>query len=78
MVGCLQYLALLIEHHDPCTYRNLADSNLGIVLLGLQLELNIQAKDLRVDEHLGLLLETGVRERLLESNALDQKGVLKR
>jgi len=58
------------------THRNLIDPDLGIVLLGLQLQLDVQTQDLGVDKALGLLFEPGVRERLFESDTSDQERVL--
>lgn len=60
------------------TDRDLRDPNLGVVLLGLEFELDVEAEYPRVLEALGLLLETGVRERLLERDTLDEEGVLRR
>lgn len=56
---------------------NLLDANLGVVLLTLQLQLNVETHNLRVLEELGLLLETSVGECLLESDTVDEKGLLK-
>jgi hypothetical protein len=47
------------------------DSNLGVVFLSLELELDVQDGDLWVEETLWLLLETGIGESLLESNTLN-------
>jgi hypothetical protein len=58
------------------TYRNFVYSNLRVVLLGLELELDVETQHLRVDKALGLLLESGVRERLLESDSSNQERVL--
>lgn len=58
------------------THRNLLNPNLGVVPLGLQLELDVQTADLRVLERLGLLLESGITERLLERDTLHQKRIL--
>ncbi len=61
--------------HDGLVIRNLLDPNLGVILLRLQLELDVQADNLGFLEGLGLLLETGVRERLLESDTVDEERV---
>jgi len=58
------------------THRNLVHSNLSVILLGFQLELDVQAEDLGVVEALRLLLESGVREGLLEGDSSDEEGVL--
>lgn len=54
---------------------NLLDAHLGVVLLGLELKLDVEAADLGVLERLGLLLETGVREGLLEGDTVDEERV---
>mmetsp|Transcript_1025 Transcript_1025/g.3241 ORF Transcript_1025/g.3241 Transcript_1025/m.3241 type:complete len:391 (+) Transcript_1025:163-1335(+) len=46
--------------------------HLGVVALGLELELDVEQHDLGVLEVLGHLLESGVREGLLERHAVDQ------
>jgi hypothetical protein len=51
------------------------EADLSRVLLGLKLKLEVQAKNLRVLEALGLLLETGVGESLSEANTLNKEGV---
>ena len=61
---------------DSLVFRHLLNPDLGVVLFALQLKFNVQAHDLGVLEGLGLLLETRVREGLLESNTVDEKGVL--
>jgi hypothetical protein len=58
------------------THRHLVDADLGIVLLGLELELDVEAEHLGVLEALGLLLKTGIRKRLLEGDAPDEERVL--
>ena len=57
---------------------HLLDPYLRIVLLALQLELDVQADDLRVLEVFRLLLEAGVGECLFECDAVDEHGVLER
>ena len=52
------------------------DADFGVVLLTLELELDVQANDLGVLEGLGLLLETGVGEGLLECDTVDKQGIL--
>jgi len=71
-------LALKSPNHPPfqLTHRNLVDPDLSIVLLRLQLQLDVQTQDLGVDEALGLLLKSSIREGLLESHSLDQQRVL--
>lgn len=51
------------------------DADLGVVLLGLELELDVQADNLGLLERLGLLLETGVGEGLLEGDTVYEEGV---
>jgi hypothetical protein len=60
----------------PNTYRHLVYSDLSVVFLCFQFQLNVQAQDFGVNETLGLLLESGIRESLLECYTLDQQGVL--
>lgn len=61
---------------DGLVFGDLLHTNLRIILLALQLQLDIQTHNLGVLEVLGLLLETGVGESLLESHTVDEKGVL--
>ena len=51
------------------------ESNFGVISLGLKLELNVEEQALRVFETLGLLLESSVRESLLEADTSDELGV---
>jgi len=51
------------------------NSNLGVVFLSLELELNVQKSDLWVEEALWLLLETGIGESLLKGNTLNCERV---
>lgn len=51
---------------------DLLNTDFGIVLFGLELELDVQAHNLGLLESLGLLLKTGVREGLLESDTVDE------
>ena len=61
---------------DGLVFRHLVHSHLRVVLLRLQLELHIETQDLRVLERLRLLLESGVRERFLESHSADEQTLL--
>jgi hypothetical protein len=56
-VNCIQIV------HSPPPY-------LGVVLLGLELELQVKGQHLGLVEVLGLLLEPRVRESLLESHTV--------
>jgi hypothetical protein len=58
-------------------YGGVLNPELGIVLLSLELELEVEQQDLGVGDLLGLLLEASVREALLESHTLDQERVLR-
>ena len=60
---------------DGLVFRHLLHANLGVVLLSLELELDVEAHDLGLDKGLGLLLETGVGEGLLEGDTVDEEGV---
>lgn len=60
---------------DGLVLRDLLDAHLGIVLFGLELELDVEADDLGLLERLGLLLEAGVGKRLFEGDAVDEEGV---
>lgn len=51
---------------------DLLNADFGIVLFGLELQLNVQADNLGLLESLGLLLETGVREGLFEGDTVDE------
>ena len=51
------------------------DSDFSVVLLSLQLELDVENGNLWVHEALRGLLETGIRESLLEANSLDVERV---
>mmetsp|Transcript_53172 Transcript_53172/g.137548 ORF Transcript_53172/g.137548 Transcript_53172/m.137548 type:complete len:485 (-) Transcript_53172:48-1502(-) len=57
---------------------NVGDADLGVVALGLELELHVEQADLRRLEDLGHLLEAGVREAFFEGHALDEHRVLQR
>lgn len=61
---------------DGLVFGHLLDANLRVVLLALQLQLHVQTHNLGVPERLGLLLETGVREGLLEGDTVDEQGIL--
>lgn len=52
------------------------DTNFGVILLTLEFELDVQTNNLGVLEGLGLLLETGVGEGLLECDTIDKQRVL--
>eukprot|EP00047_Mylnosiga_fluctuans_P001742 m.221713 g.221713 ORF g.221713 m.221713 type:complete len:557 (-) comp10637_c0_seq1:26-1696(-) len=54
------------------------DADLGVLLLALELELDVEQGDLGVRVLLGLHLKAGVRERLLECNTGHKRGVLER
>lgn len=51
---------------------DLLNTDFGIILFGLELELNVEADNLGLLESLGLLLETGVGEGLLEGDTVDE------
>ena len=55
---------------------HIVHADFGVVLLGLQLELDVEQGDPGVLVGLLLHLETGVRERLLERDAGDEEGLL--
>jgi hypothetical protein len=48
-------------------------ANLSIVLLGLELQLNVENGNFGVCELLWLLLETSIRESFFEANTLDEE-----
>lgn len=80
--GLVDSLQLVVDDlplgiDDGLVLRYMLDAHLGVVLLALQLQLDVQADNLRVLEVLGLLLETGVREGLLEGDTVDEQGFLK-
>lgn len=58
---------------DGLVFGYLLDADLGVVLFGLELELDVQAYDLGLDKGLGLLLETSVGEGLLEGDTVDEE-----
>ena len=62
--------------HDRLEVLHVADPDLGVLLLGFQLELYLEDDDLGVGEALGLLLEAGVGEGLLEGDPTHQEGVV--
>lgn len=77
--GGVQGLELLVDDlplgvDDGLVLGDLFDADLGVVLLGLELELDVEAHDLGLLEGLGLLLEAGVGEGLLEGDAVDEEG----
>ena len=55
---------------------HITDAHLGVVLLGLQLELHVQAQHLGIFKALGLLLKACVCKRLLKCHAVNQHRVL--
>jgi len=57
---------------------DVGDADLRVFLLALELELDLQDDDLGMGELLGLLLEAGVGEGLLEGHARHQEGVVDR
>lgn len=61
---------------DRLVLRYLVHADLGVVLFGLEFELDVEAEDARVGELLGLLLESGVGKGFLERDASDQERVL--
>jgi len=71
----------LVVDDVPLSINNLLEiigvvnSNLSVVLLSLELELDVEEGDLRVFEALGLLLETGIGEGLLEADTSHHEGV---
>ncbi|GIX65607.1 uncharacterized protein BcabD6B2_50420 [Babesia caballi] len=60
---------------DALVLHGVLDEDLGVLLLGLELELDVDQQDLGVEELLGLLLRAGVGEGLLEGHALDEQRV---
>lgn len=58
---------------DGLVFRDVLDTDLGIVLFGLELELDVQTDDCGVLEVLWLLLEASVGESLLECDAIDKQ-----
>mmetsp|Transcript_12529 Transcript_12529/g.33537 ORF Transcript_12529/g.33537 Transcript_12529/m.33537 type:complete len:377 (+) Transcript_12529:444-1574(+) len=64
--------------HDSLILRGLGDTDLGIILLRLELELHVEEHDLAALEALGLLLEAGVGEGLFEGHTLHEERVLER
>jgi len=50
-------------------------AHLSVVLLGLELELNVEEQDLGVVKVLGLLFETSIGEGLTEADTLDEEGL---
>lgn len=62
---------------DRLVFRHLVDTDLGIVLFGLEFEFDVEAEDTRVGELLWLLFEAGVGKGLFEGDALDEEGVLR-
>jgi hypothetical protein len=62
---------------DRLVLQRVGETDLGAVLLVLELELDVEQNDQRVDERLGLLLKTGVGKGLLEGDALDEEGLLR-
>lgn len=61
--------------HNGLVFGHLLDADLGVVLFGLELQLDIQAHNLGLAEGLGLLLEAGIGECLLEGHAVDEAGL---
>ena len=51
------------------------NTHLSVILLGLELKLDVEDGNLGGDEAFGLLLETGVRESLLEADTVDEERV---
>ena len=81
--GSADGVQLLVEDvplgvDDLLVLLDVVDADLGVVLLGLELQLDVEEGDLGVGVVLGLHLEPGVGESLLEGHALDEEGVLKR
>ena len=61
---------------DALVLVGILDADLGVLLLGLELELDVEEEDLGMVELLGHLLEASVREGLLEGDAaLDEEGL---
>lgn len=67
---------LVFKASVKLSYLHRLDPDLGVVLLRLELQLHVEQSDLGVLVALGLHLEAGVGERLLEGHAGDQLGVL--
>ena len=58
---------------DALVLVRVGDPDLGVLLLALELELDVEEEDLGLDEFLGHLLVTGVGEGLLERDSLDEE-----
>lgn len=55
---------------------NIADSDFSIFLFGLEFEFYFKDDDLRVNEILGLLFKSSIREGLLEGNSTDKERIV--
>lgn len=78
IVDLLQLLVddLPLRVYDALEVLDIADPDLRVLLLRLQLQLDLEDDDLGVREFLGLLLETRVGEGLLEGHAAHQEGIV--
>lgn len=61
---------------DGLVLGHLLNADLGVVLFGLEFELDVQADNVGVLKVLGLLLETGVGKRLFKGDTVDKQRVL--
>lgn len=61
--------------HDLVVLLGVLDADLGIFLLALELQLQIEQAELGVLEVLRLLLEAGVGEGLLECDAVNEERI---
>ena len=57
-------------------FGDLLDPDFGVVFFAFELEFDAQADNLGILEAFGLLFEAGVGEGFLESDAVDEEGVL--
>ena len=67
----VNYLPFCI--HNGLVLGNLFYADFGIVLFALELELHVQADDLRISKDLRLLFESGIGEGLLERDTIDEE-----
>mmetsp|Transcript_16135 Transcript_16135/g.22975 ORF Transcript_16135/g.22975 Transcript_16135/m.22975 type:complete len:252 (+) Transcript_16135:523-1278(+) len=56
-------------------FLRILDSNLGVLLLGLEFQFDVEEEDFGIGEFLGHLFESGVGKGFLEGDALDEEGL---